>query len=229
MASNLNIKRGPSKCDSNKPIKCCVHGDKCSIGLKTMSTETLTRSEKSSESISFEEQEPIVFRLQRAESFTKFKFTRFLGHEYICERNEIEKDSRKMKESKSIEDNSAFPMKRYYIGIVTPQTAELFVSRNTAFRLYHSLKEINDEKVPLCIVYKNSRGDFYHYLIRERFDKNLHTDLLYVDCGDEEPPEFIGIEALIKYYTVYASLHSFSLANGLSVDVFPWWHLISNV
>ncbi|EFO15720.2 hypothetical protein LOAG_12789 [Loa loa] len=81
----------------------------------------------------------------------------------------------------------------------------------------------------LCIVYKNSRGDFHHYLIKERFDENLGTNLLYVDCGDEEPPEFIGIEALIKYYTIYASLHSFSLANGLNVDVFPWWHLISNV
>ncbi|KAM3716447.1 hypothetical protein ACO02O_00613 [Dirofilaria immitis] len=201
MASSPNI-----KCEtgvSNKIIKCCMHGHKCPIALMTMSTETLTRSEQSSE------------------------FTRLLGDEYICERDVIKEKSSKTKESEITADNSVFPLKRYYIGIVTPQTAELFISRNTAFRIYHSLKEIHDTTILLCIVYKNSRGDFYHYLIKERYDENLHADLLHVDYGDEKAPEFIGIEALIKYYTIYASLHSFSTANGLSVDVFPWWCLMT--
>uniref|UniRef100_A0A0R3RSR2 Uncharacterized protein n=1 Tax=Elaeophora elaphi TaxID=1147741 RepID=A0A0R3RSR2_9BILA len=161
--------------------------------------------------------------------FANFKFIRFLGQEYICEAETIKGESSETKESEVFEDNLTFPMKRYYIGIVTPQTAELFVSRNTAFRVYHSLKAINDNQISLCIVYKNSRGNFYHYLIKERFDENLRTSLLYVDCDDEAAPEFIGIAALIKYYTVYASLHSFSLASGLSVDIFPWWHLISDI
>ncbi|VBB25355.1 unnamed protein product [Acanthocheilonema viteae] len=124
-----------------------------------MSTETLTRSEKSPESVSLEKKWSRAFRLQRAKSFINFKFAQFLGQEYICE----------------------------------GKTTKEGISRN-------------------------------HYLIKERFDKNLRVNLLYVDCGDETPPEFVGIKALIKHYTVYASLHSFSLANGLSVDVFPWWH-----
>ncbi|KAM3716446.1 UPF0328 protein [Dirofilaria immitis] len=225
MASSPNI-----KCEtgvSNKIIKCCMHGHKCPIALMTMSTETLTRSEQSSENLSCKEKGPPLFRLQRAESFAQFQFTRLLGDEYICERDVIKEKSSKTKESEITADNSVFPLKRYYIGIVTPQTAELFISRNTAFRIYHSLKEIHDTTILLCIVYKNSRGDFYHYLIKERYDENLHADLLHVDYGDEKAPEFIGIEALIKYYTIYASLHSFSTANGLSVDVFPWWCLMT--
>ncbi|CAG9540506.1 unnamed protein product [Cercopithifilaria johnstoni] len=199
-----------------------MHGYKCSIALN-MSMETLNRSEESSESTSPEKEWP--FRLQREKSFTNFKFTRFLGQEYICERGPVEEEElTKTKESAVLEDSPAFPIKRYYIGIVTPETAELFVSRNTAFRVYHSLKEIINKKISLCIVYKNSCGNFYHYLIKERYDKNLRTRLLYVDYGDEAPPEFISIGALIKHYTIYASLHSFSLASGLSVDVFPWWN-----
>ncbi|KAL3986001.1 hypothetical protein ACH3XW_40980 [Acanthocheilonema viteae] len=222
---NSNAKCKPWKYGSSQPIECCMHGYKCSIALKTMSTETLTRSEKSPESVSLEKKWSRAFRLQRAKSFINFKFAQFLGHEYICEgKTTKEGISRKIKESVIREDNSAFPIKRYYIGIVSSQTAELFVSRNTAFRVYHSLNEINDKEISLCIVYKNSCGKFHHYLIKERFDKNLRVNLLYVDCGDETPPEFVGIKALIKHYTVYASLHSFSLANGLSVDVFPWWH-----
>ncbi|MCP9257063.1 hypothetical protein DINM_000304 [Dirofilaria immitis] len=204
MASSPNI-----KCEtgvSNKIIKCCMHGHKCPIALMTMSTETLTRSEQSSENLSCKEKGPPLFRLQRAESFAQFQFTRLLGDEYICERDVIKEKSSKTKESEITADNSVFPLKRYYIGIVTPQTAELFISRNTAFRII-----IN----------------FSHYLIKERYDENLHADLLHVDYGDEKAPEFIGIEALIKYYTIYASLHSFSTANGLSVDVFPWWCLMT--
>lgn len=33
----------------------------------------------------------------------------------------------------------------------------------------------------------------------------LHGRLLYVDYGDPDAPEFIGLSALVKYYT-YASL-----------------------
>ncbi|VDK70474.1 unnamed protein product [Litomosoides sigmodontis] len=235
MASNQksksNAKYERSKYKLSQPVRCCMHGHKCSVALNTMSTETLTRSEKSSESISLEnEQQLFVFRLQRSESFANFKFTRFLGQEYICEREPAKREElNRMKHSVVLENNSAFPMKRYYIGIVTPRTAELFVSRNTAFRVYHTLKEPNDTTIPLCIVYKNSCGNFYHYLIKERFDRNLHVSLLHVDYGDETPPEFIGIEALVKYYTIYASLHSFSLASGLCVDVFPWWNEVNKV
>uniref|UniRef100_A0A2K6WD31 SH2 domain-containing protein n=1 Tax=Onchocerca volvulus TaxID=6282 RepID=A0A2K6WD31_ONCVO len=229
MASNPNTKCEPWRCASSEPVKCCVHGHKCSIALKTVSTETLTRSEQSSASRAHEGEGPHLLRLQRANSFTEFKFTRLLGQEYICERNAAKMESSKIKESDTIDDNLADPLKRYYIGIVTPQTAELFISRNTAFRIYHSLKEMKDTKILLCIVYKNSHGDFYHYLIKERFDENLRTNLLYVDCGDKEPPEFISVEALVKYYTIYASLYSLPMANELSVDVFPWWYLMNKV
>ncbi|VDN03423.1 unnamed protein product [Thelazia callipaeda] len=202
-------------------VECCLHGYKCSIALKTMSTETLTRTQKID--ISSSRKKTARFQLQRGESFAKFKFTQLLGQEYICEKGIVSKKS-KGEKTKTIEESSAFPLRRYYIGIVTPHTAELFVSRNTAFRIYHSLDEVKEMKLQLCIIYKTSRGDFYHYRIKEQFDAIFQRDILYVDCGEEESPKFLGIEALIKYYSIYASLHSFSSSKGLNIDIFPWWN-----
>uniref|UniRef100_A0A0M3JJI7 Tudor domain-containing protein n=1 Tax=Anisakis simplex TaxID=6269 RepID=A0A0M3JJI7_ANISI len=74
----------------------------------------------------------------------------------------------------------------------------------------------------LYIVYKNSRGKYFHYPILERYDENLKTSLLYVDYGDDRCAEFMRLGALIKYYcervhtktklnfSTYASLHSYS-------------------
>ncbi|VDM28768.1 unnamed protein product [Toxocara canis] len=62
-----------------------------------------------------------------------------------------------------------------------------------------------------------------HYPIVERFDDNVKASLLHVDYGDDRCPEFMRLGALIKYYCIYASLHSYSQNSGLTADVFPWW------
>lgn len=37
---------------------------------------------------------------------------------------------------------------------------------------------------------------FSHYPIKERFDKNLRKNVLYVDCGDEAPQNLLVLERL---------------------------------
>uniref|UniRef100_A0A0M3IQX0 USP domain-containing protein n=1 Tax=Ascaris lumbricoides TaxID=6252 RepID=A0A0M3IQX0_ASCLU len=105
----------------------------------------------------------------------------------------------------SVDPKSTCPLKRYYIGIVTRKTSEMFVWRNTAFRVYHEFNEkdsINNE-LPLYIVYRNSRGEYFHYPIKERFDEIVHAVLLHVEYGDDRSPEFMRLGALIKYYRFF--------------------------
>uniref|UniRef100_A0A915C6L3 Envelope protein n=1 Tax=Parascaris univalens TaxID=6257 RepID=A0A915C6L3_PARUN len=102
----------------------------------------------------------------------------------------------------SVDPKSTCPLKRYYIGIVSRKTSEMFVWRNTAFRVYHEFNE-NDSisnELPLSIVYRNSRGEYFHYPIKERYDEIVRAVLLYVDYGDDRCPEFMRLGALIKYY-----------------------------
>ncbi|VDK65336.1 unnamed protein product [Anisakis simplex] len=65
-------------------------------------------------------------------------------------------------ESSPSNPKSTCPLKRYYIGVVSRKTSEMFVWRNTAFRVYHEISEhdSSNSEYPLYIVYKNSRGKY---------------------------------------------------------------------
>ncbi|KAH7729005.1 hypothetical protein AAVH_03378 [Aphelenchoides avenae] len=124
------------------------------------------------------------------------------------------------------------PISRYYIGMSSCSTAEKFVRKKTAFRIYHrQVSGRSQKELPLYVVYRASTGEFFHYPIMERPDE-LHGKLLYVDYGDSDPPEFVSLSSLVKYYTTYCVLRQESGDgednSSVNIDVFPWWILGSD-
>ncbi|KHN81006.1 hypothetical protein Tcan_15611 [Toxocara canis] len=94
----------------------------------------------------------------------------------------------------SVDPKSTCPLKRYYIGIVTRKTSEMFVWRNTAFRVYHEMTkgDSTDNELPLYIVYKNSRGQYFIYASLHSYSQNsgLTADVfpwwLQMDAGKDD-------------------------------------------
>ncbi|VDM36707.1 unnamed protein product [Toxocara canis] len=129
-------------------------------------------------------------------------------------------------------------VRNYYIGATTPKRAEDYVHECTSFRIYHALQQTTEEtlqkmelaakeSIPgalqLYVVYKTSNGTFCHYKIVDASPPNSLERMFTVDYGDSHAPRFISLYSLVRYYSLYASLHSDCDSDAIQADVFPCW------
>uniref|UniRef100_A0A7E4WAY1 SH2 domain-containing protein n=1 Tax=Panagrellus redivivus TaxID=6233 RepID=A0A7E4WAY1_PANRE len=116
---------------------------------------------------------------------------------------------------------------KVYLGELTAKDAELRTKQKGTFKLYHQLPstppETYDALEPsfkLYIVYRNSKGNHYHFPIVGRKVRCVGSERTQLTVEYGEPaPFFNSLSSLVKFYETYVMLNS---SHSLP-DIFPWW------